>query len=1063
MRQQRERLHEKKMSDFWQDTTKHQVSPELLGEYRKKLPTITFDRKNYALYVGRKSLDDPAMVPTAGSSFTLCPRVNSSEYTTEDIQWSITAKEVVSLKIVEDQAIIQASRPGVVIVIATLPNGEKAECVVTVIDNITRLTLQRLLLNAEKVTLAIGEKCNLNPIFYPKDYFQQGYLDTQLVWQSSDEKIVEVTAGQVVGRAIGQAQVRVSHPTFGQEAICTVTVTQESVQPVLNTTVSERIKLKVGTEFQLVNPFSQGNVYWRSTNDSLVKVNAKGHITALGPTLKQVVSDDGMSVTYEESSVVVLATAECTGKVFSYTIQVADCLPQVEKVILNKEKINLTLGNTEELVALITPSLYRNEGLTWMTGNQSIVTVKEITDTVFGAKRVAITALQEGETIITATFKNQKAQCHVHVSSNFVADRPLNVPTSLTLEVDQEIALLDEAQQTTGENKWEFRSSDDQLVTVDSHGMLKAYQAGSATIFIYPQVDSTKRNIQSVPVKQVAVTVVKSSPYLRNVHVVKESILANSCLLLWNRASFVEAVDFHHYTVALNGENAIKTTNLGCTLDELAADTRYHVTVAACNQAGVSLAEASLAFKTAAAQQLINVLDYGAIGDGVALDTYAIQKAIDACPQQGVVLLPKGYKFLSGALFLKSDLVFQIDGCLLGSDNPTLYPRIISKWEGWRGLPQKGRWANAMPSMQENCYLRASLLNIGVYDEGVQGSVGPFHTKNVTLCGQGQINANGFTLSYNEGPNKFLQLPQSKYYQIKIPAPIKNEFLRGCAISAHNVDGLYLKDLLVAYSPSWSIHLMHCQNVTVNNVEVVTQGNGEIGLGAEDHELLGHILNGDGLDPESCERVNVFACYFSTGDDAVTLKSGRNKEGNELRKPCAYVRITDSVSHNSLGGFGVGSDSAGGAHDILYQNLFVQNLSINALWFKTLRWRGGTTQYVQIKDIQVQKANAAIGMTFDHSKGGETNVVNPAEELPTLKNVVIENIVSQETKKGIYLSGLPEQKIEKMTIKKLMMADTTPNYFNCVEAIKLLNCQGGSWHFTDSSEIYFTQHFSGQE
>lgn len=57
-----------------------------------------------------------------------------------------------------------------------------------------------------------------------------------------------------------------------------------------------------------------------------------------------------------------------------------------------------------------------------------------------------------------------------------------------------------------------------------------------------------------------------------------------------------------------------------------------------------------------------NVVDYGAIGDGKAMDTQAIQKAIDVCHQNGggTVFFPSGV-YLTGSIHLKSNITLYLD------------------------------------------------------------------------------------------------------------------------------------------------------------------------------------------------------------------------------------------------------------------------------------------------------------------------------------------------------------------------------------------------------------------
>ncbi len=54
-----------------------------------------------------------------------------------------------------------------------------------------------------------------------------------------------------------------------------------------------------------------------------------------------------------------------------------------------------------------------------------------------------------------------------------------------------------------------------------------------------------------------------------------------------------------------------------------------------------------------------NVMDYGAVGDGIADDTKAILAAIDSVPEFGVVYLPPGRYRLTSRLFLKSNMILR--------------------------------------------------------------------------------------------------------------------------------------------------------------------------------------------------------------------------------------------------------------------------------------------------------------------------------------------------------------------------------------------------------------------
>lgn len=457
-------------------------------------------------------------------------------------------------------------------------------------------------------------------------------------------------------------------------------------------------------------------------------------------------------------------------------------------------------------------------------------------------------------------------------------------------------------------------------------------------------------------------------------------------------------------------EEVPETQKLGYCAERLRPSTFYQFEVSALDKKGKVMATAVVTGTTKSESKVINVLDYGAVGNGKVMDTFFIQKAIDECPKGATVLLPENHVFVSGALFLKSDIIFQVDGILLGSDNPKDYPRVITKWEGWRKVEQTADcWVNTSPRVPHNRCPHASLLNAGGYEEGANSSTGPYNVENLVICGKGQINANGFALSYNEGPNiNILKVLPAGY-------PVKDATSRGSALRIHNGKNIYVKDVQVAYAPGWTVHTIYCERMTFDGMELVSQGDGDIGIG-KDVLTCGHIFNGDGIDPESCVHTNLFDILFTTGDDAVAIKSGRGKEGNELDMPNAYIRVTDCASKWSLGGFGTGSETAAGSHDLLFQNLDIEDILVSGIWIKTCPERGGITEYIQVRDVVAGKCNSPVWIFNTYTS---TSVqANPSLNYPVVRHLTFENVHGKETNEfGFKLQGCPECMIQDVELR----------------------------------------------
>jgi polygalacturonase len=167
----------------------------------------------------------------------------------------------------------------------------------------------------------------------------------------------------------------------------------------------------------------------------------------------------------------------------------------------------------------------------------------------------------------------------------------------------------------------------------------------------------------------------------------------------------------------------------------------------------------------------LDVANFGAVGDGVKMNTTPIQLAVNACPAGGMVWLHNG-TFLSGTIILHSDMTFYIDtnATLLGggstSDYPVLTPAANDTQQSTRVLVSA-----------QSCI-------------------------NVTIAGGGIINGNGGYANY---PTNFTGIR---------PSPICTELCSNVTI----------QNLTITNSPGWNVVNIESDYLTINNVNINDAG-----------------------------------------------------------------------------------------------------------------------------------------------------------------------------------------------------------------------------------------------
>ena len=388
------------------------------------------------------------------------------------------------------------------------------------------------------------------------------------------------------------------------------------------------------------------------------------------------------------------------------------------------------------------------------------------------------------------------------------------------------------------------------------------------------------------------------------------------------------------------------------------------------------------------ADKVYLITKYGAKTDATAAQNQkAIQKAIDQCSKKGggKVVIPAGCKFLTAAIQLKSGVNLEVqEGAVLEfAFEPELYPIVETSWEG----------------------LECFNLSPCVY---------AFKAKDIAITGKGTIDGGGSRetwwpwvgnarFGYKEGPaqNKGARARLLKNGEDGIPmynekgerSPERvfgpQDGLRPQLVNFNKCEGILLEDITLLRSPFWVIHPLHSTDITVRRVKMINDG-----------------PNGDGCDPECCNRVLIEDCYFNTGDDCIAIKSGRNRDGRERNMPSQNIIIRNCEMKNGHGGVVIGSEISGGCKNVYAHDCVMDSPELErVLRIKTNSCRGGIIENINMKDVKVgvcKESVLKINLDYEH------NEVCCRGNYPTVRNVYMENVTSEKSKYGVQIIGLEE-------------------------------------------------------
>lgn len=299
-----------------------------------------------------------------GSSMKLTPSIIGSK---KNVKWVSSDKTVATVS----SGKVTGKKSGTATITATA-NGVSDTCVVTVTDGLVSI-------NEEKVLLYVGGTKTET-----KQLKTNAKKQDVLAWSSSNDSIATVENGLVTAKGKGTAIIKVE--CNGKTDSCEVTV-KNTVTEIGEDTVFLRTKGADKT-YQLNSSVTgrSNSIKWTSSDNKVASVS-KGKVTA-------------------KKAGTATITATANGVSDSVVVTVEDYIPTIK---LNQSNYVLytNKGNILNLKATVDG---KSKTVLWSSSNDAVATVN----------KGKVTAVSEGETIISATANDVTAECLITVRQSKV-------------------------------------------------------------------------------------------------------------------------------------------------------------------------------------------------------------------------------------------------------------------------------------------------------------------------------------------------------------------------------------------------------------------------------------------------------------------------------------------------------------------------------------------------------------------------------------------------------------------------------------------------------------------
>jgi len=386
------------------------------------------------------------------------------------------------------------------------------------------------------------------------------------------------------------------------------------------------------------------------------------------------------------------------------------------------------------------------------------------------------------------------------------------------------------------------------------------------------------------------------------------------------------------------------------------------------------------------AQQVCNVKDFGATGNKEQKATMAIQKAIDACADNGggTVVLPNG-EYLSGQINIKSNITLHLEaGATLFASRDKNDFFVPTNYE-----------ADNQAKTPNKTYL--------IFGENL---------KNVSITGKGTIDGQAkHEWSDLQTVDNFIR------EETEIARQAGVEMKRAYAIEPkvrlvylHNIKNLHIENVTMQHSPDWTLHIGGSEHVVIRGVKIFSD--------------LKYGVNADGIDIDGGKNIHISDCTVETGDDAICLKTTYN-EGNPI--PLENVTVSNCALVSTSCALKLGTESYADMRNIVFNNCVISNSNRGIGIFVR---DGANIENVIFSNLTIDCNRKHFNWWGD---GDAMRFVllkrNADSKLGSIKNLQIINVIAKQQGTSLF-AGFEGKHLENIKLQNVQIthhAEQTPD------------------------------------